>query len=157
MVTSATDKVIETIHKIESKKKNDAGDCGHTTARYTVCCICCSPCILYSTLMRIVCCPIMCIRGCEPGCGGNMMTLGSDKCLSAYIDNSVPPKHTIKVDDIQKIDKDRVFDEVSAIFSKKTTSIATKYIIFDYIRPICPKNITNLYAFVQMQNNNKNN
>ena len=79
--------------------------------------ICCSPCIIWSTLCRMVCCPFSCT------CSSNCCTHATDNCVMATAEENaryvrlpaMPPISTFDVE--QKLRLVQFMHDVSVIFN----------------------------------------
>jgi hypothetical protein len=110
----------------------------NTVQRYAgrTCCLttCCSPCLIWSTVFRILCCPVSCMQG-HTCLSNNGCTDPSDNCIRSTW-NAFGEK--IAVEGVET----RSGDEIKAVLIyahnkiKDTKETRTKYLIADYMLPV---------------------
>jgi hypothetical protein len=96
--------------------------------------LCCSPCVIWSTVFRILCCPVSCMQG-HNCLSNNGCTDLTDTCISKTW-NVFGAKVTI-ADIVNQSDEDL---KAAILYAhnkiKGTQTIRTKYLIADYVFPI---------------------
>ncbi len=104
---------------------------------YFWCNVCCSPCIIWSTVCRILACPFQCIiKG--PGfiCSDNNCTICSDVCVSACVKDIHKEKKALP-DDITKATSEEIqeiFQAAAQAFTRVQVN-QRNYMIYDYLLP----------------------
>lgn len=108
----------------------------------TICCltICCTPCCLYSSIVRILSCPVQCM--CNPRIRCNplaacltdsCLTSGSDSCITAACDQ-VNKKNTVNRASTRAENLDIIKYAASKII--ETQDMKIKYAVTDAVAPV---------------------
>jgi hypothetical protein len=155
--------VKSTIDKIIENKSLDV-DTTPSVLKFTRCCICCSPCILYSTIIRIIACPIQCCTNEQTECDpisscviDNMFTIKSDKLIAAGYNNT---KHRFPyTSSLSEDDKNDIIDYIYAKFIDQSIDMKSKYLVLDYTSSLILMksnsiSINTVYKFIKWYEHN---
>jgi len=153
---------VEDIKNIEEKgkvvKRKQFGK-GVRYCHYGVCIpIICSPCITWSALWRVICCPIsFLISGPSLSCSSNNITKISDKCICMCIEAiEADIKPNVEASNIHdKIFNENILKHILTKLSDPNLDMMRKYKICDYSRPFVENYIRNL-SNKQIVNMNSN-
>lgn len=120
-------------------KTNRAVSCVFSTL------LCCSPCIIWSVVMRIVCCPASCFIGNGP-CSDNGCTALSDRAIKAVHDvhfERIRFRRCISMDSARQrallVYAARLID--NKLKENHIASTTTAYCIVDCIRDLIPSSV----------------
>lgn len=101
--------------------------------------LCCLPCFTWSTVWRIFCCPISCVRGHGP-LSNNGCTDLTDACIAKFY-NEMDGKNTLDISSNTTVPESDMYQAVEyAIFKIKTAEeTRTRYAIADFMFPVYKK------------------
>lgn len=84
----------------------------------------CAPCITWSAIWRIICCPIACCsRGAGHMCAGNSCTNVSDGCVSAYVKDILSHRQLPRIPNItlfsaeERLQLEKTLEVVADLFN----------------------------------------
>lgn len=155
---SIQDMFIEDINNIVKTGKpvvrKQYGTVKRCTYKWLAMPISCSPCFLWSTIWRVIVCPVQCCaKGSEFACSNNGCTDPSDNCISkcfSVADANIEPNILIMND--TTVDHNMVLSIIKNNVSDFSISVYNKYSLYDYVKQYVEKQLdTVTYSLEDMR------
>ena len=134
------DEAIDMINAVVAKGTNHDLSLSKRVGHTTVMSICCTPCVLWSSVWRCLCCPIQCVTAKHVN-GNPLGALLTDSACTNCSDTCISDSYTAiykKNKIINTTNSTGVIRYAATKISDPNIPVKTKYAIVDLISPLLP-------------------